>query len=86
MRIINTQKKLCNRVFTNQADLPLLYDAFKNNFQQFNKLLKIKTNFLTKNGAFSVPGKSIFGVSEICFFVRRGAVLFFFVICNKYFH
>lgn len=59
MRIINTQKKLCNRVFTNQADLALFYDAFKNNFQQFSKFLKIKTHFLAKDGAFPTPGESI---------------------------
>lgn len=35
MRIIKTQKKLCNRVFTKQADLPFVYYAFKNNFQWF---------------------------------------------------
>lgn len=61
MRIINTQKKLCNRVFANQADFPLFYDAFKNNFRQLNKLLKIKTHFLAKDGACPTPGKSIFG-------------------------
>lgn len=35
MRIIKIKKKLCNRVFTKQADLPLVYDAFKDKFQWF---------------------------------------------------
>lgn len=72
MRIINTQKKLCNRVFTNQADLALFYDAFKNNFQQFSKFLKIKTHFLAKDGAFPTPGESIRRVFEIWGFLGGG--------------
>jgi len=79
MRIINTQKKLCNRVFADQADLPLLYDAFKNNFQLFNKLLKMKTHLSSKNGAFPAPGRVWEGISEICFFVGKGVILFFFI-------
>ena len=88
MRIINTQKKLCNRVFTNQANLPLFYDAFKNNFQQFNKFLKIKTHFLAKDGPFPTPGESIRRVFEIWVFWGGGGgvVLLVFSICNKYFY
>lgn len=77
MRIINTQKKWCNRALANQADLPLFYDAFKNNFQQLNKPLKIKTQSLAKDGTFSIPGKGIFGVFETFLGRQRGDFIFF---------
>lgn len=84
MRIINTQKKLCNRALANQADLPLFYDAFKNNFQQLNKPLKIKTHSLAKDGTFSIPGKGMFRVF-VTFWGDEGVILFF-PVCNKHFY